>query len=73
MIGASGLGKLGKEAREISVRLDAIGADGFDQRVQSHARGGADHAEISLDTNRAENAIRPFAVERSLCTSSSSV
>lgn len=33
MIGAGRQGKLCEEAREISVRLDAIGAGGFDQRV----------------------------------------
>ena len=32
MIGAGGRGKFGKEAREIRVRLDAIGSGGFDQR-----------------------------------------
>ena len=41
MIGAGGLGKFGKELREIRVRLDAIGAGRFDQRVQAGARGGA--------------------------------
>jgi hypothetical protein len=41
VIGAGGLGKFGEEAREIRVRVDAIGAGGFDQRVQSGACGGA--------------------------------
>jgi hypothetical protein len=41
VIGAGSLGKFGKEAREIRVRLDAIGAGRFDQRVQTGARCGA--------------------------------
>lgn len=32
-----------------------------------------DDGRLALDTNLAENAIRPFVTERSLCTSSSSV
>ena len=32
-----------------------------------------EHGRLAIDTNVAENAIRPFAVERSLCTSYSSV
>ena len=34
MIRAGSLGKFGKEARKIRVRLDAIGAGRFDQRIQ---------------------------------------
>jgi len=41
VIRAGGLGKFGKEAREIGVRLDAIGANRFDQRVRTGASGGA--------------------------------
>jgi hypothetical protein len=35
MIGADGPGKFSKKAREICVRLDAIRASRFDQRVQA--------------------------------------
>jgi len=46
MIGAGGRGKFGKEAREIRVRLDAIGSGGFDQRVHAlpfHSGGEIQH------------------------------
>jgi len=41
VICAGSLGKFGEEPREIRVRLDAIGAGRFNQRVQPGARGGA--------------------------------
>ena len=41
MIRAGSLGKFGKEARKIRVRLDAIGAGRFDQRIQAGTRGRA--------------------------------
>jgi len=40
VLGCSDSGKFGEQMREIRVRLYAIGAGRFDQRVQAGARGG---------------------------------
>jgi len=71
VIGAGDLGQFGKEAREIRVRLDAIRAGRFDQRLQAGARGGAcsgltEQPIPPSDRKRPYGVLDPVSVERDL-------
>lgn len=71
MIRAGGIGQLGEESREVGMRLDAIGAGRFYQRVQAGTRGGAgsrltEQPVLPTDAKRPDGVLDPVCVQRDL-------